>query len=64
MRLIDADKLLDYMNDYALQESPLGFGKNDDFDEKMAVYMAIKECIGMVKEAKTVPMTVVNHQRR
>jgi hypothetical protein len=54
MRLIDADRLIAYMNDYALQESPLGYGKQDDYDEKLAAYEAIQDCVAMVEEAETV----------
>lgn len=51
MRLIDADRLLMHLSDYALQESPWwganGYGNND-------AYEAIEECIKAVEEAPTV----------
>lgn len=46
MRLIDADKLILYLNDYALQEA-LFRGESAD------AYEAIKNCIKVVKEQPT-----------
>lgn len=43
MRLIDADKLILRLNDYALQEAPF---KGESAD----VYNAIKQCIEAVEE--------------
>ena len=42
MRLIDADKLVLHLNDYALQEAP--FGRNDGKNQK-EIYETIKECM-------------------
>ena len=51
MRLIDADRLLMHLSDYALQEAPWwganGYGNED-------AYEAIEECIKAVEEAPTV----------
>jgi len=47
MRLIDADKLIEHLNDYALQEAPFN-GENKD------VYDAIKQCIEAIEEQPTV----------
>lgn len=46
MRLIDADKLILYLNDYALQEAPFR-GESAD------VYDAIENCIKAVEEQTT-----------
>ena len=45
MRLIDADKLILYLNDYALQESPSDVESADDRKISIAVYKAIMDCI-------------------
>lgn len=47
MRLIDADKLILYLNDYALQEAPFR-GESAD------AYEAIENCIKAVEEQPTV----------
>lgn len=46
MRLIDADKLILYLNDYALQEAPFR-GESAD------AYEAIENCIKAVEEQPT-----------
>lgn len=46
MRLVDADKLILHLNDYALQEAPFR-GESAD------VYNAIKQCIEAVEEQPT-----------
>lgn len=48
MRLIDADKLILHLNDYAYQEAPI------EYEEDPFVYEAIKSCIEAVIEAPTV----------
>lgn len=53
MRLIDADKLILHLNDYALQESP---GKTESADDRKistAVYKTIMDCIGAVEAQPT-----------
>mgnify|MGYP000360522900 CR=1 FL=1 len=45
-RLIDADKLMLHLNDYALQEAP--FGRNDSKNQK-EIYETIKECMKAVE---------------
>ena len=47
MRLIDADKLILYLNDYALQAAPFR-------GERAEAYNAIKQCIEAVEEQPTV----------
>lgn len=49
-RLIDADKLMLHLNDYALQEAP--FGRNDSKNQK-EIYETIKECMKAVEEQPT-----------
>lgn len=49
-RLIDADKLILHLNDYALQEAP--FGHNDGEHQK-EIYETIQECIKAVEEQPT-----------
>ena len=49
MRLIDADKLMLQLNDYALQVAP--FRDNDL--EGLAEYNAIKECMKAIEEQPT-----------
>ena len=46
MRLIDADKLILYLNDYALQTAPFR-------GERAEAYNAIKQCIETVEEQPT-----------
>ncbi len=53
MRLIDADRLITRLNDYALQESPM-YLEASEYDKQLAVYEAIQDCISMVEEADTV----------
>ena len=53
MRLIDADKLIEHLNDYALMESP---GDNESTGEKRlsrVVYDVIQNCIKAVDEQPT-----------
>lgn len=49
-RLIDADKLILHLNDYALQEAP--FGRNDSENQK-EIYETIQECMKAVEEQPT-----------
>ena len=49
-RLIDADKLILHLNDYALQEAP--FGYNDSKCQK-EIYETIQECMTAVEEQPT-----------
>lgn len=53
MRLIDADKLILYLNDYALQESPSDVEYAGDRKVSRAVYKAITDCIRAVDEQPT-----------
>lgn len=53
MRLIDADKLMLYLNDYALQESPSNVESADDRKNSGEVYKAITDCIEAVDEQPT-----------
>ena len=48
MRLIDADRLILHLNDYALSETPVHEGDDNK------VYRAIMDCIDAVEEAETV----------
>ena len=50
MRLIDADKLISHLNDYALQESPSDVDSPCEQKISTAVYKAIQNCINAVKE--------------
>lgn len=50
MKLIDADKLILHLNNYALQEAP--FGHNDGEHQK-EIYETIKECMKAVEEQPT-----------
>lgn len=49
-RLIDADKLILHLNNYALQEAP--FGRNDGKNQK-EIYDTIQECMKAVEEQPT-----------
>ena len=49
-KLIDADKLILHLNDYALQEAP--FGYNDSKCQK-EIYETIQECMKAVEEHPT-----------
>lgn len=53
MRLIDADKLMLHLNDYALQESPSNVESAEDRKVSRAVYKAITDCIRAVDEQPT-----------
>lgn len=53
MRLIDANKLILHLNDYALQESPSNVESADDRKISRAVYKAITNCIEDVDEQPT-----------
>lgn len=53
MRLIDADKLILLLNDYALQESPSDVESAGDRKVSRAVYKAITDCIRAVDEQPT-----------
>lgn len=53
MRLIDADKLIPHLNDYALQESPSDVDSQGKQKISTAVYKAIQNCINAVKEQST-----------
>ena len=53
MRLIDADKLMLYMNDYALQESPNDTESTGERRISKLIYNAIKQCIYAVNEQPT-----------
>ena len=48
MRLIDADKLILHLNDYALQKSPSDVESAGDRKVSRAVYKAITDCIRAV----------------
>ena len=52
-RLIDADKLILHLNDYALQESPSDVESAGDRKVSRAVYKAITDCIRAVDEQPT-----------
>lgn len=54
MRLIDADKLILHLNDYALQKSPSDVESAGDRKVSRAVYKAITDCIRAVDEQPTV----------
>lgn len=53
MKLIDADKLILHLNDYALQESPSDVESAGDRKVSRAVYKAITDCIRTVDEQPT-----------
>lgn len=53
MRLIDADKSILHLNDYALQESPSDVESAGDRKVSRAVYKAITDCIRAVDEQPT-----------
>lgn len=53
MRLIDADKLILHLDDYALQESPSNVESAEDRKISRAVYKAITDCIEAVNEQPT-----------
>ena len=51
--LIDADKLILHLNDYALQKSPSDVESAGDRKVSRAVYKAITDCIRAVDEQPT-----------
>lgn len=53
VRLIDADKLILHLNDYALQKSPSDVESAGDRKVSRAVYKAITDCIRAVDEQPT-----------
>lgn len=53
MRLIDADKLILHLNDYALQKSPSDVESAGDRKVSRAVYKAITDCIRAADEQPT-----------
>lgn len=53
MRLIDADKLILHLNDYALQESPSNVESAEDRKISREVYFAIQNCMKAVEEQPT-----------
>ena len=53
MRLIDADKLILHLNDYALQKSPSDVESAGDRKVSRAVYKAITDCIRALDEQPT-----------
>ena len=54
MRLIDADKLILHLNDYALQESPSNVESAEDRKISRVVYSTIQNCMKAVEEQPTV----------
>jgi hypothetical protein len=54
MRLIDAQKVITQMSEYARLASPFGHREDSNYKEKLAAYLAIVNCIAMVKDAETV----------
>ena len=53
MRLIDADKLILHLNDYALQESPSNVESAEDRKISREVYFAIQNCMKAVEAQPT-----------
>ena len=53
MRLIDADKLIMDLSDYALQESPNDNMDDEEKDFQSQIYAAIMFCIDFVEQTKT-----------
>lgn len=53
MRLIDADKLILHLNDYALNESPRDNESTGEKRQSKVVYDAIQNCIKAVGEQPT-----------
>ena len=53
IRLVDADKLILHLKDYALQESPSNVESVEDRKISRAVCQAIKECVRAVDERPT-----------
>ena len=54
MRLIDADKLILHLNDYALQESPSNVESAEDRKISRVVYSTIQNCMKAAEEQPTV----------
>ena len=53
MRLIDADKLMLRLNDYALQKSPINAESAEGRKISREVYFAIRNCMKAVGEQPT-----------
>lgn len=53
MRLIDADKLILHLNDYALQECPSNVESAEDRKISREVYFAIQNCMKAVEKQPT-----------
>ena len=53
IRLVDADKLILHLNDYALQESPSNVESVEDRKISREVYSAIRNCMKAVEEQPT-----------
>ena len=53
MRLIDADKLILHLNDYALQKSPINVESAEGRKISREVYFAIRNCMKAVGEQPT-----------
>lgn len=53
MRLIDADKLILRLNDYALQKSPINVESAEGRKISREVYFAIRNCMKAVGEQPT-----------
>ena len=58
MRLIDADKLIEHLSDYALMESPI---YPEDTDDK---YQAIRTCIKYIEKMPTLKPQIVKEDDR
>lgn len=53
MKLIDADKLILHLNDYALQESPSNVESAEDRKISREVYFAIQNCMKAIEKQPT-----------
>lgn len=53
MKLIDADKLILHLNDYALQECPSNAESAEDRKISREVYFAIQNCMKAVEKQPT-----------
>lgn len=53
MRLIDADKLILHLNDYALQECPSNVESAEDRKISREVYFAIQNCMKAAEKQPT-----------
>ena len=58
MRLVDADKLILHLNDYALQESPSNVESVEDRKISREVYSAIRNCMKAVEEQRQLLMLI------